>query len=451
MDIIKAIKEAGVVGAGGAGFPTHIKFNTSIETFIVNAIECEPLLETDKFLIREHATALIEIIEKLKMHLNASRAVIGIKDKNTKEIEALKGAIKKQDASVEIKVIANYYPAGDEHLLVQEICGKSIPPTGIPLDVGVVVSNVATLLDVKNALEQKPVISRTITVTGAVKEPTLIEVPIGTSISECLNLAGGVTTTNYTVLLGGPLMGHECTKERVETSYVTKTLGGIVVVESDSYLITMKRLPMHHIIRRTESACIQCQMCTDLCPRYLNGHPLYPHKVMRALGMHERNLEAMISALICCECGVCELYACPMGLSPKTVNQFIKKELLAQGIRFEKTENLKYEPHEMMPYRKIHTDRMVARTGLQKYAGIHLNEVRLYKPSVVTIALKQHIGVLSKPIVKSGDFVAVGSLIARNEEGTLGANIHASISGKVTVGLENIVIEAVDQMEVLDG
>ncbi len=449
MDIINRILEAGVVGAGGAGFPTHVKLNTSVDTFIVNGIECEPLLETDKYLMREHAGALVEIIEIIQDHLKAAHAVIGIKDKNKKEIEALKNAIKVSKSSVEVKAIGNYYPAGDEHILVQEVCGRSIPPAGIPLDVGAVVLNVATLLDVKRALEGLPVISRVITVTGDVKKPTLIQVPIGTSIKACLDLAGGPKKTNYTVLMGGPMMGRECKKDAVDTTFVTKTLGGLVVIDDDSYLITMKRLPMSHIIRRAESACIQCQMCTDLCPRYLNGHPLFPHKVMRAIGMHEKNLHAIKSALICCECGVCELYACPMGLSPKTVNQFVKKELIKTDYQVERDSYVTYEPLDMMPYRKIHTQRMMARTGLMKYEGIHFQEMVTHKPDKVTILLKQHIGGPAVPIIKDGQWVDAGTKIASINQGGLGANIHASISGTVKAEANAIVIEHSDHAEVL--
>jgi Na+-translocating ferredoxin:NAD+ oxidoreductase RnfC subunit len=167
--------------------------------------------------------------------------------------------------------------------------------------------------------------------------------------------------------------------------------------------------------------------------------------------MHERNLEVIKSALICCECGVCELYACPMGLSPKTVNQFVKKELIAQGVRFEKDSIRTYEPLDMMPYRKIHTQRMMARTGLMQYSEIHLGEVIHYSPKHVRILLKQHIGAPAVPVVKTGEIVECGNLIAEIKEGTLGANIHASIKGRVTVEADAVVIDALDQMEVLDG
>lgn len=433
MNWLSKIENGGVVGAGGAGFPTHIKLDTHQPTLIVNGIECEPLLETDKYLMRTYAKNLIGVIDFLKVQLGASRAVIGIKDKNINEIKILRKAIDEANSNVEIKIVQNYYPAGDEHILVKEVTGISIPPGGIPLDVGAVVINVATLLDVENALQDKPVVKRVVTVTGAVKNPVLVEVPIGTSLETCLCLAGGASLSSYKVLLGGPIMGSICEQENISTTYVTKTTNGIVVLESDSYLVTMKQLPMRFIVRRTESACIQCQMCTDLCPRYLNGHPLYPHLVMRAIGTHSPDIEMLKSALLCCECGICELYACPMGLSPKTVNQHVKKELMSQGIRLTKSTQAICESHEMMTYRKIHSQRMMARTDLLKYDAGHIEKVVSYQPKQVTIPLKQHIGQAAKPVIENGRFVTVGMCIAKMDDSVLGASVHASISGKATI------------------
>ena len=433
MNWLSKIEDAGVIGAGGAGFPTHVKPNTHQQSLIINGIECEPLLVTDKYLMRTYAKEMIETVEFLKSELGASRAVIGIKDKNTNEIKTLQRAIDEMESSVEIVKIQNYYPAGDEHILVKEVTGRSIPPGGIPLDVGAVVINVATLLDTSHAMKDKPVTHRVVTVTGAVRNPVLVKVPIGTSLAECIEVAGGTQLKTYKVLIGGPIMGGICEQEDTEITSITKTTNGLIVVESDCYLVTMKQLPMDFIIRRTESACIQCQMCTDLCPRFLNGHPLYPHQVMRAIGTHSPDVSILKSALLCCECGVCELYACPMGLSPKTVNQHVKKVLGSQGIRINKAEYTRCEAHEMMPFRKIHTTRIMARVDLLKYEGIHIEALIEHKPKQVTIPLKQHLGQAAKPIIVTGTLVVEGMCIAKMESSVLGAAVHASISGRATV------------------
>ncbi|GAU75883.1 4Fe-4S dicluster domain-containing protein [Fusibacter sp. 3D3] len=442
MELIQSIKEAGVVGAGGAGFPSHIKLNTTVETLIVNGVECEPLLETDKYYMRHFAEELIRSIEIVGTHLKATRKIIGIKAKYKKEIQCLEHAIQKQNSKIEIKALESFYPAGDEQMLVKEILNLSIPPGGIPLAVGAVVSNVATLLDIEKSIQNVPVTSRVITVTGAVKTPTLIKVPIGTSIKACLDLAGGVLPTLYAVILGGPMMGADCNMAAIESTFVTKTLGGIIVLPEAHPIITSKRLSFKHIINRAASSCIQCRMCTDLCPRFLNGHPLWPHKVMRAIGNGEKSLEAYESALLCCECGICELYACPMGLSPKTVNQKVKQMLLSSGYKRKVTsesEPVITEAHDMRPYRKVYSNRLIARVALSEYAQIHLDDLVSYTPPQVTIGLKQHIGKPAIPCVKTGDVVEAGQCIADIEDGAMGARVHASISGTVTV-IENAVV-----------
>lgn len=441
MELIRAIREAGVVGAGGAGFPTHVKLDTSVEAFIVNGVECEPLLETDKYLMRHYAEELIESIETVAEHLGAKRKIIGIKSKYKREHQALIQAIEKTQSTIEVKALDSFYPAGDEQMLIREALEETVPPGGIPLNVGAVVSNVATLLDVQKAIRGIPVTERVITVTGAVKSPTLIRVPVGTAIKDCLELAGGVIPSDFSVIMGGPMMGAECKGTDIDKTYVTKTLGGLVVLPESHTIIQRKRLPYQHIINRAASSCIQCRMCTDLCPRFLNGHPLYPHKVMRAVGNGEASLSAYESALLCCECGVCELYACPMGLSPKTVNQRVKRQLMEGGIKLNLNKDEEWTPHEMRNYRKVDTHRLVARIDLSEYESVHLEDVVEFLPNEVHISLKQHIGRPAESVVSDGERVEAGQCVAEIPESSLGARIHASISGIVSLMPDGIVIK----------
>lgn len=440
MELIKFIREAGVVGAGGAGFPTHIKLDTCVDSFIINGIECEPLLETDKYLMRHYADELVESVLAVSNHLGAVRSIIGIKSKYKKEKQALTKAIEKKQANIEIKALDSFYPAGDEQMLIRELLNVSVPPGGIPLSVGAVVINVATLLDIQNAIKGLSVTERVITITGAVQNPTMIRVPIGTSIHECLELAGGVIPKAYTVILGGPMMGAECRADDIEETFVTKTTGGLVVLPEDHPIIERRRLPYQHIINRAASTCIQCRMCTDLCPRFLNGHPLYPHKVMRAVGNGESKLEAYNSALLCCECGICELYACPMGLSPKTVNQKVKQQLIAGGIKLNLNKDDIWYANDMRGYRKVDTHRLVARIALTEYEEIHLDHLIEHQPKRVFIKMKQHIGKPAQVCVEDGQYVERGQCIAELPEETMGARVHASISGYVTVLDTGIII-----------
>ena len=176
MNFLDAVYNAGVVGAGGAGFPTHLKMTKEVGTFIVNGAECEPLLEVDKFLMREKTYELIKGMEIIAGNLKAARVVLGLKKKYKAEIKKLSETIKELDSNVELFLMDNFYPAGDEQIMVKDITGKSIPAGGIPLDVDAVVSNVGTVINVYEAIEEKPVTKKYVSVLGEVNNPVMLEV-----------------------------------------------------------------------------------------------------------------------------------------------------------------------------------------------------------------------------------------------------------------------------------
>ena len=152
MDILEKIREAGIVGAGGAGFPTNVKLNCKVDYFIVNGLECEPLLQTDKYIMRNFSEEIVYIAEEIGKLVEAKNVYIGLKKEYKKEIDALSKAISEWNSNVKLKLLDVFYPAGDEQTLVYEVTGKIIPPGGIPLNVGAVVSNVATLFNIYNAI-----------------------------------------------------------------------------------------------------------------------------------------------------------------------------------------------------------------------------------------------------------------------------------------------------------
>ncbi|CAM1378328.1 Respiratory-chain NADH dehydrogenase 51 Kd subunit [Fretibacterium fastidiosum] len=173
MDFLECVKSAGVVGAGGAGFPTHVKLDAKAEYFIVNAAECEPLIETDKYLCRTFPDRIVRAVSATAAQVGASRAVIAIKAEYEAEIAALKEAVRAQGAGVTFCEMPSFYPAGDEQVMVQLVTGRSIPERGLPLNVGAVVDNVGTMLNVADALEGKPVTDKFLSVTGAVVKPVV--------------------------------------------------------------------------------------------------------------------------------------------------------------------------------------------------------------------------------------------------------------------------------------
>lgn len=439
MDLIRKVFDAGVVGAGGAGFPTHVKLKCKVEYLIVNGAECEPLLETDKYLMRTKSNELIRAIEEVGRQVEAEQIVLGLKKKYKEEIKQLQEAIQKSNAKIKLYLSDNFYPAGDEQILVYEITKRAIPAGGLPLDVNTLVVNIGTLVNIYDAMEDRPVIDKYVTVIGEVHRPCILRVPIGISVAECIAAAGGSALRTFAVAMGGPMMGRIIREDQMEDEVITKTTGALIVLPKDHYIVQRKELPVPHMINQAKTACIQCSMCTDLCPRYLIGHRLRPHRIMRSIGLSESSEEILKEALICCECGICELYACPMVLSPRNMNVYLKQELREKGIRHQKNhETPTAEP--MREYRKIPIDRLIARLHLGKYKNTKVEGPFEVATSRVKIPLSQHIGKPAQPIVKVGDQVHKGQVIAEAEAEGIGARSHAGINGKVVEVSDAIVI-----------
>lgn len=203
MNMIEAIKNAGVVGCGGAGFPTHRKLGGKMEYLIINGAECEPLLRTDRYLMLHEAPALVKAAAALKAELQIPQCVIAVKSHYRREIDALRRAIAKAGAAIRIHQLESFYPAGDEQTITYEVTGRAVPPGGLPLAAGAVVDNVATIYAISQAMESIPFTQKYLTVTGEVCRPTVLRVPVGTSFRECLALAGGPALEPFSVVAGG--------------------------------------------------------------------------------------------------------------------------------------------------------------------------------------------------------------------------------------------------------
>lgn len=443
MSFIETIKEAGIVGAGGAGFPTYVKLNAKAEYFIINAAECEPLIETDKYLCRTFPARIIKTAVQIAEHLEAAHCVIATKAKYKQEIAALREEIDRQKAKVEICEMRTFYPAGDEQVIVQEVTGRVVPERGLPLDVGCVVDNVGTVLSIADALEGKPVSEKYLSVTGAVKKTQMYHVPLGTSVLEILEHAE-VIENPYAVIVGGPMMGKILrTKEEIKQAVVTKTTGNLLILPKDHYLVKRTEIPRESMIHQAAAACIQCRMCTDMCPRFMLGHEVRPNMVMRNLWKasmltDDREFEkAFGSAANCCSCGVCEMFACPMGLSPRKMNEYAKTLLRERGINPQK--NGHPEAREEIQYRKIPTERLIARLGLTPYVTHELPEEKELHVRECKLLLSQHIGKPAVAAVKVGEQVEKGAIVAHAAEG-LSVNIHSGLGGTVKEVTEQYII-----------
>ncbi len=438
MNLLSAVRSAGVVGAGGAGFPAHAKLKAQVEWYLGNGAECEPLMHKDRELMIRYAEEVVRGIHLAAEAVGADRSVIGIKEKNADAIRALESVT--ESSGIPLHYFGDFYPAGDEYELVYEITGRLIPPAGFPPDIGVVVNNVETLYNITKAADGEPVIRKMITVAGAVANPVTTWIPIGMPVADVLEIAGGPLPEDYAVMAGGVMMGSLI--EDLDQP-VTKTTGGLVVLPADHDLIGRYNKPQKVMDRIGHSACDQCTYCTELCPRYLLGYDVQPHLVMRSLGFSATGPEIWNEhALLCSRCGLCTLYACPEALYPREACERAIDDLRALGREtWEGSEEVRVHP--LKNARRIPLQHIVNRIGLANYeapARFRSNSGECHR---VYIPLKQHAGAPSAPVVRTGDSVTQGELIAKIPDGKLGANIHASITGRITEISEDIIgIEA---------
>ncbi|HOO76940.1 MAG TPA: SLBB domain-containing protein [bacterium] len=436
------MREAGVVGAGGAGFPTHVKVAARAAVVIANGAECEPLLKVDQQLMAARPGDLVQGLVLLKEAVGARKAVVALKQKYRQAVSALREEIARRKLPVDLHLMGSYYPAGDEQVLVREVTGKVVPEGGIPLDVGAVVSNVGTIINIARASRGIPVTTRTLTVAGEVREPVTLEVPVGAYVEDVLAAAGGVSCPDYRVIDGGPVMGA------ISGPSVKKTTTGLIVLPAVHKLIEARTRPVEVDVARAGRACDQCRYCTDYCPRYLLGHRIEPHVIMRLVGQQQwENIPAedLERAWFCCQCGLCGLYACPTSLSPARVIAGLLEAMKAAGFKKPPVAPPS-EPHPWGWGRKVPVSRLAARIDVARYERPALLRDGALKLKRVRLACKQHAGAPAVPVVAEGDTVSAGDVVAEPPAAALGARVHASIAGRiVSVTDQAIVIHAPEE------
>ncbi len=421
------LRDRGIVGAGGAGFPTYAKLDDRAETILLNCAECEPLLKLHRQLLCVHAREIMKTFSMVADTVQAEKAIIGIKKEYKETIAALKQYIG-EFPKVSLKLLEGVYPMGDEVVLVYEATGKVIRPGGRPIQEGVAVFNVETMYNIYRALEYgMPVTDKVVSVVGEVEHPVSVRVPVGSRIEEVVALAGEVTTKEPVYFIGGPMMGFIGSGDMP----VTKTTNAVLVLPKDHQIVQRKSSNASIGLKRAASSCCQCETCTSLCPRHALGHPIEPHLFMRSAANQDfTNLGAYLNTFFCSSCGVCELYACPQGLSPRTLIAEYKAGLRAAGVRM--TEDMEAAPIKpSREYRKVPEERLEARLGLSRYnvpAPLKEEETGIRN---VVVKMSQHIGSPSIPVVSVGDMVKKGDMIGKSGNG-LSVRTHASIDGKVT-------------------
>lgn len=431
-NFIDCIRANGVVGSGGAGFPTYAKLKADVQTLIVNGAECEPLLHKDKELLKNYGSEFLEGLAQVKAYLGVEEAIIGIKGKYTEVIDLLTPQLRD---GMRIHPLGDFYPAGDEFVLVYEATGKVIPRGGLPLHVGCVVMNVETVL---NVARQRPVTTKFLTVAGAVNEPKTVEVPLGVSFRSVIEACGGAKVEPYALLVGGVMMGRLA---KSLDDPITKTTGGLLVFPEDHPLVVKYKRSEMEVRLIGKSSCDQCSYCTELCPRYLLGHPIEPHKSMRGLVFSQDKLPQVIGSAFCCECNLCSLISCPEDLDPKNVCVYYKRDMREQKISYPK-EVSDRPVHGMREGRQVPVSRLMTKLGLKQYTNKGPLTPITLQFDTVTIPLRQHVGAPAKAVVAPGARVRIGDVIGAVDAEQLGAPVHASIDGVVREVTETHVILA---------
>ena len=433
MTLVDQVRQAGVVGAGGGGFPTHVKLTTQADTVVANGAECEPLLHKDAAVMERLSAQVVTGIQAAMEAVGAKDGIVGIKAKNKHAVEAMKEAC--TGTPVRVHLLDDYYPAGDEYDLVYETTGRLIPPAGIPIQIGVVVCNVETFVNIAAAAQGLPVTHKTLTLVGAVHHPVTLTVPVGTPFREAIQVAGGLTTEDAVLCVGGLMMGE--TTDDLDTPII-KTTTGAVILPRDHHVIQRKLKSSQTQARIGKSACDQCRFCTELCPRYLLGYAVEPHQVMRSLAFTATDKRFWNQwATLCCSCGLCTLYACPEELYPKEACDASKEEMRAAEIQW--TGPTTTTPHPMRDGRRVPIKALMKKLHVQKYDLPAPYEDRAVNPEQVILPLKQGAGVPNTPLVRPGDRVAAGQPLGEIPEGALGAIIHAPFGGIVTEVTDGMV------------
>jgi Na+-translocating ferredoxin:NAD+ oxidoreductase RnfC subunit len=299
----------------------------------------------------------------------------------------------------------------------------------LPSTKGVIVYNVETLYNVAKAvIYGEKLTEKWLTIGGKVEKPLVVKVPIGMPVIDLFEKYAITVPEDCSVLDGGPSMGKLINPY---TAVVTKTTKGLLILPNTCEAVVSKYIDGEKSIARAETACCQCTWCTDMCPRALLGYPLEPHKMVRTAKSAVVALPQMVlSASLCCGCGVCETLACCQGISPKAVINEYKVLLAKNKLRYiGKTD---VGPAEEREYRMIPSERWASVLGVAKFDKLpkFIGEQKDF--TRVEILLRQHIGAPSVAIVKDGDSVQKGDKIAESAEG-LSLPQYASVSGKVTV------------------
>lgn len=307
-EFLKAVRASGLVGLGGAAFPTHIKYNPrnpeTVDTLIVNAAECEPYITVDHMTMLEHAEEIVSGIKHILQYLNMKQAVIGIEGNKPDAIAKFQELVK-NEPQITVCELLQQYPQGAERVLIYETTGKHLIAGKLPADVGVIVSNVTSILKLEQFLATgMPLVSKSLTVDGnVVKNAKNVEVPIGTPIVDIIDFCGGYTGEPKKVLMGGPMMGRALPDD------------GKAIIKGNNAILAFDESWANI---NPESACINCGRCVKACPMNL-----VPTQLMKAFDRKDVDALEKYHVMSCMDCGCCT-YVCPARKQLSFTNKLAK-------------------------------------------------------------------------------------------------------------------------------
>ncbi len=428
LELKSIMQKNGIVGAGGAGFPSFGKLTDGASFLVINAVECEPLMYTDLTLCGEKLDDIVTGMRAVMEFANIPEGLLCIKDYRALHLGLADGQILAE--GVRVKHVPNVYPMGDEINLIYTATGRLVQPGHLPISQGIIVYNSETVYNIGLAVRHdQPVVEKWLTIGGNVPEVLCVRVPIGMKVTDLFKQMNVVIPENHVVIDGGPSMGNII---NVRGAVVTKTTKALLILPDSIPAVTSKLRTMNENLRMAASTCCQCTRCTDMCPRHLLGFPLEPHKMVRAtLSTAQITPELVLSANLCCSCDICGTFACCQGISPMQVIKEFKAILGKHKVRYMADPDDHFEVNPDRPYRMLNSQKWKDMLGVTRFDRY---PTYIEKPVVakhVEIKMSQHIGAPSVPIVAVGDTVTVGQMIAGAGNG-LSVPQYASISGKIT-------------------
>ena len=439
-DLKQLLKDNGVVGAGGAGFPSYCKLAEGADTLLINAVECEPLLYTSYTLMQERIRDIVVGMRAVMEYGKIARGLLAVKDYRAKKLGYADG--QELAPGVFIKYIPNVYPMGDEINLIYTATGRVVPPGQLPITRGVIVFNTETIYNIGLVVQfGQPVTKTYLTISGDTPKAYCVKVPVGMKIAEVLKVMNVTVPDTHVVIDGGPSMG---TIVNLATDVVKKPCSGLLILPKTIPAVANKLRTKEDNFRRAASVCCQCNRCTDMCPRHLLGYPLEPHKMVRStLSAAMADPELIKTATMCCGCDICSTLACCQEISPMQIIKEYKGILAKNRMKYVADPNEQFTPSPDREARMVSAGKWKEMLGVAKYdkfPPIYVEEK--LKATEVYVPMSQHIGAPAVPIVAVGDLVEENQMIAKAAEG-LSVPHFAPITGRVTyVDAKTIVIHA---------